>query len=363
MRVVWQSFEGRYSDSPAVMFERWSAERPGDEHLWLAAAGQSDTFPAGIDTVPIYTEDCVEALGECDLLIANTHTDVSWAKKPGACYLQTWHGTPLKRVHRDVLWAPPGRLDRLSRDVARWDLLLSPNAESTPRLRRAFAFTGEVIESGYPRNDILSSPDRELIGRRVRRELGIPDGRTVVLYTPTWRDDVVLGGGTGPVELGLQIEELVERLGEDYCVLLRMHSLVGDRWTPVQGDRVRDVSRHPNISELFLAADLMITDYSSTMFDYAVTGRPILFFTYDMEGFRDTVRGFYFDLEEQAPGPLLRTQGELVEAILAVEEVREKYADAYERFRERYCSLEDGHATERILGRLWGVRAEVPASR
>ena len=138
MRVVWQSFEGRYSDSPRVLFERWRKQRPGDEHVWLAEPGHLDTFPHEVDTVGIYGADCVAALNDCDVLVANTHTDIDWTKKSGALYLQTWHGTPLKRVHRDVLWAPPGRLDRLSRDVERWDLLLSPNAASTPRLRQAF---------------------------------------------------------------------------------------------------------------------------------------------------------------------------------------------------------------------------------
>jgi CDP-glycerol glycerophosphotransferase len=361
MRVVWQSFEGRYSDSPRVMFERWVQQRPGDEHIWLADPGEVQSFPTGVNTVPIYGPGCVAALEDCDVLVANTHTDVEWTKKPETLYLQTWHGTPLKRIHRDVLWAPAGRLDRLSRDVARWDMLLSPNAESTPRLRRAFEFSGEVLETGYPRNDVLNSPERLKIGRRVRRELGIDPDRIVVLYTPTWRDDVVLGDEHARVELALRVEHLLDQLGPNYCLLLRMHSLVAGRFDPVHTNAARDVSRHPDISELYLAADLMITDYSSTMFDYAVTGRPMLFFTYDMERFRDTVRGFYFDLGEQAPGPLLTTHDELAAAIIAIADVQHEYADAYRHFQRRYCRLEDGHATDRVLEGVWSRAASATA--
>jgi CDP-glycerol glycerophosphotransferase len=353
MRVVWQSFEGRYSDNPRALFDRWREQRPGDEHVWLAGPDERESFPVGVDTLPIYSPESVSALNHCDVHVANTHTDVEWTKKPGALYLQTWHGTPLKRVHRDVLWAPQGRLDRLSRDVARWDILLSPNAESTPRLRQAFGFSGEVLEAGYPRNDSLSSPQHRAIGSKVRHELGIDEDRIVVLYTPTWRDDVVLGDENAQVESELRAEHLIEQLGPQYCLLVRMHSMVGARFNATRIEGVWDVSRHRDISELYLAADLMITDYSSTMFDYAVTGRPIVFFSYDYERFRDTVRGFYFDLSERPPGPFVRTQRELVDAITGIDDVRLEYAAAYRQFRDRYCHLEDGHATERVLAMLW----------
>src|SRR3954447_26134239 len=138
MDVVWQSFEGRYSDNTRVLYEAWVRERPGDQHVWLTDAVHRDRFPPGVETVPVYSRECIEALEHADIVMANTHTDVEWHKQPTTLYVQTWHGTPLKRIHRDVLWAPPGRLDRLSRDVARWDVLVSPNRASTPRLRGAF---------------------------------------------------------------------------------------------------------------------------------------------------------------------------------------------------------------------------------
>ena len=354
MKVVHTSFEGRYSDNPRALYEAWIDRRPGDTHTWIADPGHLHGFPAGVHTVPPAGPRCVEALESADLLIGNTHTDLDWNKRPGAVYLQTWHGTPLKRVHFDVLWAPPGRLDRLTRDVNRWDLLISPNSASTAHLRAAFGFTGEVLETGYPRNDVLSSPNRDEIRARVRRELEIPDDTRVVLYTPTFRDDTVFADGRPDIELAMRTGPLLERLGDNHCLLLRLHYLMTDRRAPEQGRSVRDVSYYPDVAHLYLAADVMVTDYSSTMFDFAVTGKPLLFFTYDLNRFRDEVRGFYFDLAEQAPGPMLSSQDDLADALLDLPAVEKTYAATYAQFRERFCHLEDGHSTDRVLDRLWG---------
>src|SRR3954447_14596076 len=186
MRIAYNSYAGRYSDSPRALYEALADSADQHDHVWLADPRHVATFPPSVETVEIGSAECVDALESADLLIANTHTEVEWSKAPGAVYLQTWHGTPLKRIHWDVLWAPEGRLERLQRDVDRWDLLLSPNAYSTPYLRQAFHFEGEVLETGYPRNDILSSPERDDVRAGVRERLGIKDGVRAVLYAPTW---------------------------------------------------------------------------------------------------------------------------------------------------------------------------------
>jgi CDP-glycerol glycerophosphotransferase len=304
-------------------------------------------------TVAPYDADCVAALEAADLVIANTHTDVEWTKRNGCVYLQTWHGTPLKRIHHDVLWAPAGRLDRLDHDIARWDLLLSPNEVSTPRLRRAFQFRGEVLESGYPRNDRLLSPDRHEVRRRVRREFGIDDDVVVVLYAPTWRDDAVFSESVAPVPVALDVAELIAQLGPGFELLLRVHSLQTERHAAADAAGVHDASLYPEVAELYLAADVLITDYSSVMFDFALTGKPMLFYVYDFERFRDEVRGVYFDLGPEAPGPLLREPADLADALRDLAAVQERCADAYAAFRDRYCALEDGQAAARVLERLW----------
>jgi CDP-glycerol glycerophosphotransferase len=350
MRIVWNSFHGRFSDNPRALWERL-ADRPGLDHVWLVDRAHRSAFPADVTAVDVNGPEAVAAVEGADLLVANTHTELDWEKAPGTTYLQTWHGTPLKRIHRDVLWAPEGRLDRLDRDVAKWDLLLSPNQASTPRLRQAFHFDGEVLESGYPRNDLLSSPGLGSVGAHVRRGLSVDPDATVVLYTPTWRDDEVFDEAEPQVPLH-DLAEVVEELGPGTELLVRAHNLVGARAEVAAAPRVHDVSSYPDVRELYAAADVLVTDYSSTMFDFAITGRPIVLFTYDLDRFRSEIRGFYFDLEDVAPGPLVRDAQDLVAVLGDPRAWREEYAERYRAFRDRFAGLEDGHATDRVLARL-----------
>jgi CDP-glycerol glycerophosphotransferase len=359
MQIVFHSFEGRFSDSPRALHEGLLALGAGHEHIWLTDPTHEQGFPDGLETIRYGSPECIAALETADLVIANTHTDLEWAKRPGSTYLQTWHGTPLKRIHWDVLWAPEGRLDRLQRDVDQWDHLISPNAVSTERLRGAFRFEGDLIETGYPRNDVLNAPDREVVRARVRANLGIPEGKTAVLYTPTWRDDVVFAEDGADFVLDLDLDRFEERLGDDHVLLLRLHYMLTGRLAASAHSSVIDVSLHPEVSDLYLAADAMVTDYSSTMFDFAVTGKPMLFFTYDLDDYRDRQRGFYFDFVPEAPGPLLETSDELFDAVRDLDAVAAAHAERYARFQQRYCHLEDGHATERVLDR---VLARVPSA-
>jgi CDP-glycerol glycerophosphotransferase len=339
-----------------VIFERLRDEA-GHRHVWLASDRHSAAFPADVETVPYDSPEAVAALEAADVVVANTHTNLEWTKGPGTLYLQIWHGTPLKTVHRDILWSPPGLLDYQQRDVDRWDVLVSPNRASTPRLRQAFTYEGEVLETGYPRNDVLSAPDRDERRAQLRERFGIPDGTTAVLYTPTFRDDAVFGERS--FELGLDVDAFAGALGDDHVLLLRLHYLVTEALPPMRHPSVRDVSLHPDVSDLYLAADVLVTDYSSTMFDFAVTGRPMAFLTYDLADFQHRVRGFYFELADEAPGPLVETTAALVDVVRDLEGTRASHAERYARFRARYCHLEDGRATDRVLERL-AVRAAAP---
>jgi CDP-glycerol glycerophosphotransferase len=209
-----------------------------------------------------------------------------------------------------------------------------------------------VHETGYPRNDPLSARDRDAVRTRVRAELGIADGTTAVLYAPTWRDDLVWGDGPD-FALPLDLDDVTARLGDDHVLLVRLHTMAKDRPHFAPGVPARDVTDVADTAGLYLAADVLVTDYSSAMFDFAVTGKPQLFFTYDYDHYRDDLRGFYFDLPEIAPGPLLATSKELVDALVGIDAVTAEYAERYARFRERFCSLEEGRASERVLDLLF----------
>ncbi|GLY20087.1 CDP-glycerol glycerophosphotransferase family protein [Kineosporia sp. NBRC 101677] len=342
MRIVWNADNGRYADNPRALYEAWTAHgQDGVEHLWLASSRQAATFPPGVATVPIGTPQAVAALEAADVLVSNTHIQLDrWRKRPGATYLQTWHGTPLKRIHRDAAYQPPDDvMAELDDDIGRWDLLVTPSTEGTRLLRAAFAYPGRVLETGYPRNDVLFAADREARRARVRAELGLPHGTMAVLYAPTYRDDEAAGRVGG--------------LGDNAAVLLRLHHYMYRQSRPANGRQVQDVSAYPNISDLYLAADVLVTDYSSAMFDFAITGKPILVFAYDLEHYRDRLRGFTLDLETEAPGPVLLDQEALTAALLDLPVVAAAQAERYARFVERFCALEDGRASERVLQALW----------
>ena len=174
-----------------------------------------------------------------------------------------------------------------------------------------------------------------------------------MLYAPTWRD--AEGYDTSlDVPVRLELDRFGDALGDDHVLLLRTHYLVTDRPKAELGDFVIDVSNYPDIAELYLITDVLVTDYSSAMFDFAVTGRPMVFFTYDLERYRDHVRGFYFDFEADAPGPIVKTTGELLECLTGLTAVSRDYADRYARFRQRFTSLEDGRAAARVVDAVFG---------
>lgn len=361
--IVYDSFAGRYSDSPRALY-RWLRSRLEADHVWLADPAHLAGFPSSARTVPYGSAEAVATLEAADLVLANTHIELEWDKRAGATYLQLWHGTPLKTVHRDVRWAPPGRLDWLDLDVQRWDYLLSPSPASTPRLRSAFRWTGEVLELGYPRNDVLRPSKVDEVRTRTRACLGLADDETVVLYAPTFRDRLFAEPGM-PLELSLDVSRLAADLGPGVRLLTRVHYFMTDRLVPVDVPGVVDVSWHPDISELYAAADVLVTDYSSSMFDFAVTGKPLVFYAYDLETYRDVDRGFYFDLEPVAPGPVVTNQDELTAVLTDLPGVRRRYAEQYATFRETFCALDDGHATRRVgrfvQGQLLGRRDSVLA--
>jgi CDP-glycerol glycerophosphotransferase len=315
--------------------------------------------PDGSTGVLAGTEDYYEALARCKYVISNDDMAEWFRKRDGQVYVQTWHGTPLKLIGFDVsqpqFISGTRYLDHLAQEVPKWDLLLSPNPFSTPIMRRAFRYDGDICESGYPRNDVLCSGDTQRTADLVRARLGIPPGKRVIMYAPTWRDNQYYASGRYRFDFRLDLEQAWERLGDDYVILLRGHHHMADD-VPV-GTRpgfVLNVTGYPDISELFLVTDALITDYSSVMFDFAPTGRPILFFTYDLAQYRDNLRGFYFDLEAEAPGPLLATSAEVVEAIANLDTVAARYSGAYQAFTAKFCPLDDGKAAARACDRIFG---------
>ncbi|GGX41616.1 bifunctional glycosyltransferase/CDP-glycerol:glycerophosphate glycerophosphotransferase [Streptomyces microflavus] len=351
--VLYASYDGRqYSDSPRAIHRELASRAPEIEHLWVVRDQQA-AVPEGVRAIALHSAEWYEALARSRWVVTNTHLPQWFERAEGQCVVQTWHGTPLKRIGRDLAGTPhadAAYMASMERRSAQWSVLVSPNSFSTPVLRRAFGYSGEVLECGYPRNDLLYAPDRAKIATAVRERLAIPEGRRVVLYAPTWREDRPRHGGRYELDLQLDLDQAREALGEDHVLLVRRHYLVGGS---VPGtDFVRDVSRHPDVSELLLISDVLVTDYSSIMFDFAQTGRPMLFHTYDLAHYRDTLRGFCFDFEHRAPGPLIPGSAEVVAALRDPEAAVAGHREAYERFREAFCDLDDGSAAAQVVDRM-----------
>ncbi|MFG2692631.1 CDP-glycerol glycerophosphotransferase family protein [Kitasatospora sp. NPDC048407] len=353
--VLFDAFKGtQYSDSPRAVHEELVRRQVPLEHLWVVKDDQVDV-PETARAVRMWSPEWYEALATSRYIVANNHLPDWFRKRPGQVVVQTWHGTPLKKIGHDieaVHFADKRYLERLATEVENWDLLVSPNTFSTPILRRAFGFPGEIVECGYPRNDVLRRPGTERRAAEIRRRIGIPDGKRVVLYAPTWRDDQYYAPGRYKLDFRIDLDDARARLGADHVLLVRRHPNVVDP-VPGAGDGfVHDVSDYPDMADLSLITDVMITDYSSLMFDFVNTGRPILFFTYDLEHYRDTLRGFYFDFETSAPGPLLAESAQLITAIRYADGVHARYAERYRRFQQAFCDLDDGYASVRLADRI-----------
>ncbi|HET8615705.1 MAG TPA: CDP-glycerol glycerophosphotransferase family protein [Actinomycetales bacterium] len=358
--VLFEAWRGKsFSDSPQAVYDELRRSHPTIRCVW-AVTSLATERPRDVDVVVKGSRRYWELLARARWVVANDSLPTSYRRRDGQSYLQTWHGTPLKRLAFDVpelKIANRNYLKEFAVEVAQWSWLVSPNPFSTEVMRRAFRYDGPVLETGYPRNDVFYHPD--VVAERVaatRARLDLPEGRKVVLYAPTWRDNRFTPTGQYQFDMRLNLDKLRHTIGDDWVVLIRGHHILA-RGVRISGDVssfVRNVTSYPDIQDLYLVADAVVTDYSSVMFDYANTGRPMVFFTWDLESYRDELRGFYFDLEAQAPGPLVRTTEEVAEMLQTLPAVQAQYAERYAAFRERFCSLEDGEASRRVVKAVWG---------
>ncbi|WP_405928651.1 CDP-glycerol glycerophosphotransferase family protein [Streptomyces griseus] len=351
-------------DSPRAVHAELVRRGTEAEHLWVTGTtpGRITHVPPGARAVPVHSPAWYEALARSRRIVTDEQLPGWFERRPGQTVVQTWHGTPLGRFGgglADTLYADHQYLATLPQRSAQWSVLVSPSRFATPWLRRSLAYEGEVLEAGSPANDVLFPPVRDKAAEEVRRGLGIPEDHRVVLYAPTYRDHLAHPPAAsadrtapGPYrwDPALDPYALARALGPGHTVLVRRHPRVtGD--VPA-GPGVLDVSGHPGAAGLLLVADVLVTDYAGLMFDFALTGRPMLFHTYDLEHYRDTVRGFCLDFETRAPGPLLVTTDEVAQALRDTGSLAARHADAYESFRRDYCDLDNGGAAARVADRL-----------
>lgn len=362
--VFIESFFGKsYSDSPKYLYEYLQKTR-GDKYryIWVLNQKSPALAKSGKHTrVKMNSLRYVYYASRCGYRIFNVRQPAWNTKRPGVVFLETWHGTPLKKLAfdmDDITSASQNHKTLFYKHGREWNYLISANRFSTDVFERAFVFDREkILEYGYPRNDILYAENRDEIAAEVKKELGIPEGKRVILYAPTWRDNQFYDRGKYKFTLALDLGRLQKEFGDDSVVLLRTHYYIADilDLTEYEGF-VYNGSQYEDISRLYLASDICITDYSSVFFDFANLKRPILFYAYDFDEYADEIRGMYMDMEKELPGPILRTNDAVVEALHNIDAITETYKTRYEEFYERFCSVDDGHASERVIEKVFGER-------
>ncbi|MFE7859063.1 CDP-glycerol glycerophosphotransferase family protein [Streptomyces sp. NPDC057403] len=347
--AVYCAYWGRgYACNPAAIHAKARELAPHLRSVFLVEPDQAHTVPKEIEYAVIGSAKYWDVLARAKYLVNNANFADAVVKRAGSVHLSTQHGTPLKKMGVDqatypVVAAATGSFAKLLARVDRWDYNLTSNRHSTEMWERAFPAAHETLEYGYPRNDVYYTATADDVVR-VRRELGVPEGKTAVLYAPTHRDY-----HTG-FETGLDLEAFCEEAGEDVVVLLRAHYFY-DRGRARNTGRIIDVTAHRSSEDVCLAADALITDYSSIMFDYANLDRPMVVYVDDWDVYRET-RGVYFDLLELPPGPVARTPEELARVFRDGSWAGPESAAARAAFRERFCQFDDGRASERVVRRV-----------
>ena len=351
--VLFESFLGKaYGGNPRYIHEALRRMRPDLRCVW--AYNGDAPIPGNPTRVKrgsaVYHRLLAQAKYRVNNILFTVH-----GRKAETRYLQTWHGTPLKRLGYDIEVSGPevDARDNLYQESRAWTQLLSENSYSSTVLQRAFRYEGDILEAGYPLTDPLTGDSSNRAD--ILRRLELPLDRRFVLYAPTWRDDRQVGHWRFDFDLQLDIAKVAGALAPDQVLLVRAHHLASgglqDRPLP---ENARDISHVDDATDLCVIADVLITDYSSIFFDFASTGRPILFYCYDLEQYASQIRGFYLDMDRDLPGPIARNTDELIALLADLPAVQSVHAERYAAFRERFCALNDGKAAERVVDAFFG---------
>ncbi|MBO4419455.1 MAG: CDP-glycerol glycerophosphotransferase family protein [Oscillospiraceae bacterium] len=344
-RVVFSSYGGRgYSDSPKAICEVLRQSGEDLDLIWLCkdedAAG---TLPEGVRAVPTTGLKKVRAMASAKVWVDNCRKYDSHKKK-NQIYMQTWHGFALKKIERDAeSILEHSYVEAAKRDSAQCDVIISGSGFMSKIYRESFWYQGAVMNTGTPRNDIFYT-DHALLHAKVCKALGLPEERKLALYAPTFRDDHSVEAYR--LDADMVRRKCEENFKGEWTVLIRLHPNAASQSAGLfayDGDRLVDATTYPDMQELLCAAGLLITDYSSSMFDYALTGKPVVQFAIDIESYQKD-RDFYFPLD-QLPFPLARSDEEL-ETILT--DLQPLWTNsAWAEFTREHEFCEDGQASIR----------------
>lgn len=360
-QVIFESFNGKdVNDNPAAIYRELVRENPAYAQTAYFSVKPSEyaslhaKYPE-IKLVKRFTPGWVALMARAEFWVLNSRLPNWWHKNRRTTTIQTWHGTPLKKLGADIEHvAIPGTTTAAYHQefvtaAQRWDYLIAPNQYSQDIFKSAFGFRNHSLAIGYPRNDVLYTTSDQQITAIKAALLGPVTG-PVVTYAPTWRDDMAVRPGVYQFDLPFDLGEFFQHVPAGTHLVIRPHYLVKDA-IDIRGfeDRVT-VLADADIAQLYLISDLLITDYSSVMFDFANLKRPELFFAYDLAHYRDQLRGFYFDYEKEIPGPLVTTATAFYQRLddWATAGEFTGFADRQAAFYHKFCEWEDGTASWQV---------------
>lgn len=367
-KVYFVSFDGRsYGDSPKAIYEKMLTMKEFEDFEYVWAFNQPEEYrwlEKNINTkvVKRNTSDEDIEVAQSKYWITNFKLVDKFIPKKEQIYVQCWHGTPLKKLGYDleksdnVMNSIDEIRDKYKTDAHRFTYLLSPSKFTTEKFATAwnlkeFGREDALLEEGYPRNDFLSNATAEDI-EEIKVKLGMDQigDKKIILYAPTWRDNQHQSGVGYTYKTEVDFDKLRDELGDEYVILFRAHYLVANSFDfdKYQGF-VYDVSKYDDINHLYLAADVLITDYSSVFFDYAILEKPMIFYMYDLEDYRDNLRGFYIGLDE-LPGEIAENELTLIEALKVIDNQYD--FNKLREFNKIYNNLSDGNAAERVIRRI-----------
>ena len=369
--IIFGSFNGKsYCDSPKAIYNYlikddrfsefhfvWAFKKP-EEHKILEKNKNTKV-------INVKSKEFLKTLGKAKYWIFNYKIQDSIFPKENQIFVQCWHGTPLKRLGCDLehfnnaMNSISEVKRRYNIEASKFSYFLSPSKFATDKFISAWNLkeinkTDIILEEGYPRNDFLINYDESDIAR-IKKYLNIEnDNRKILLYAPTYRDNQHSVGIGYTYDTNVNFDKLREKLSNDYIILFRAHWLVAQSFDFKKYENfIIDVSNYDDINELYIISDMLLTDYSSVFFDYANLKRPIIFYMYDLEAYRDDIRGFYLDVKE-LPGNIIKNEETLIEEIKMLTNKFE-YNEKYKNFNKKFNYLDDGEASKRVIKKVFKI--------
>ena len=368
--VLFESFLGKqYACSPKAIYEAMRRDPRYDDFqfVWVFRKDNAKRYILGDErtiVVKYNSRKYFRLYARAKYWVTNWRLSSAIIKKEDQICIQTWHGTPLKKIGLDLNIEGNATTSQKKghqmylNDAKKYDYFVSPSAFCTKVFASAFGLnilnkTDILIETGYPRNDFLYRYSQDDIVR-IKDELNIPQKEKVILYAPTWRDNQHQLGVGYTFDMSEHIKKFLDEMSKEYIIILRLHYLVANQLdVSAYRGRVIDCSRLDDINQLYVISDMLITDYSSVFFDYANLRRPILFYMYDLKEYESNVRDFYIDLNE-LPGPIIENEDTLIEQVRNVDKWKDDYKEKYDLFNNKYNYLDDENAGLRVVERCIG---------